>query len=43
MSQNVKIQFERLQNKSVTISNNLWDFVIMFQSHVKNLRTVMNV
>ena len=43
MSQNVKIQFERLQNKSVTISNNLWYFVIMLQSHVKNLRTVMNV
>ena len=42
-SQNVKIQFDSLQNLSVTISNNLWYFVITLRSHAKNLITIMNV
>ena len=42
-SRNVKLQFENLRNKSVTISDNVWYFLITLRLHVKNLKTVMNV
>ena len=43
ISQKVQIQFESLQNKSMTISNNLCYFVITLRSRVKILKTVMDV
>ena len=37
-SRNVKIQFESLRNKSVTISNNLWFFLIALRLTLRNLK-----